>query len=140
MDTTYKNPHASGTYILEGEERHKQLSNQNTYADRGEHRGSTSSEGDGDAGGELSFVLLVFLYRMLRTGLTARVTVQERPERGVRGHGESGTGSATLRFLGLLARALSGVKPNGNGCENGGCGDIKFLRVQEIDVEGPRQV
>lgn len=46
----------------------------------GERRGSTSGEGDGDAGGELSFVLLAFLYRMRRAGLTARVTVQERPE------------------------------------------------------------
>lgn len=59
------------------------------------------------------------------------MTVQERREGGVRGHGESGTGSATLRFPGLLARALSGVKPNWNWCENGGFGDSRFLRVHE---------
>lgn len=71
--------------------------------------------------------MFAFLCRMLRAGFTARVIFEERREGGIRGHRESGTGSVTLRFLGLLARALSGVKPNGNGCEKGGFGDSKFL-------------
>lgn len=57
-------------------------------------------KGDGDAGGELNFGLFAFLCRMLRAGFTARVIFEERREGGIRGHGESGTGSATLRFLG----------------------------------------
>lgn len=35
-----------------------------------------------------------------------------------------------------MARALSGVKPDGSGYENGGLGDSRFLRVHEkMDVD-----
>lgn len=64
VNPTYKNPHSGGTYILEGEGRQYQ----NMYADRRVlwTNVNQSRKEDGDAGGELNFVVFAFSCKMVR--------------------------------------------------------------------------